>query len=68
MIVLKAGLVMLLLAFALFIITMIMNPERKLYAYFIVGSIYAMGIAVLLLFFGYIIGMITGGIPVIKVL
>ena len=68
MIVLKAGLVMLLLAFALFFIAMYLDPTRNLCAYFTVGSIYAMGIAVLLMFFGYIIGMITGSIPVIKVL
>lgn len=68
MIVLKAGLVMFLLAISLFIIAMLLKPEHKLYAYFIVGFVYAMGIAGLLMFFGYIIGMISGAIPVIKVL
>ena len=68
MIVFKAGLVLFLIAIVLFIIAMFLKPEHKLYAYFIIGFIYAMGIAVLLMFFGYIIGMISGAIPVIKVL
>ncbi len=68
MIVFKAGLVLLLIGILLFLIALVIGGSNKLYGYCIFGFTYAIGLAVLLMSFGYILGMITGAIPVIKVL
>ena len=68
MIVFKAGLALLLIGILLFFISLSIKASNKWYGYFIVGSIYATCLATFLIFFGYILGMITGSIPVIKVL
>lgn len=68
MIVFKAGLVLLLIGILLFLIALVIGGSNKLYGYCIFGFINAIGLAVFLMSIGYILGMITGAIPVIKVL
>ena len=68
MIVFKAGLVLLIIGILLFLISLAIKGSSKLYVYCTVGSVYAICLATFLIFFGYILGMITGAIPVIKVL
>lgn len=68
MIVFKAGLVLLIIGILLFLISLAIKGSNKLYGYCIVGSVYAICLATFLIFFGYILGMITGAIPVIKIL
>ncbi len=68
MIVFKAGLVLLIIGILLFLISLAVKGGTKLYRYCIVGSVYAICIATFLISFGYILGMITGAIPVVKVL
>ena len=68
MIVFKAGLVLLIIGILLLLISLDIKGSNKLYGYCIVGSVYAICLATFLIFFGYILGMITGAIPVIKVL
>lgn len=68
MIVFKAGLVLLLIGILLFLIALVIGGSNKLYGYCIFGFTHAIGLAIFLMFFGYILGMITGAIPVIKIL
>lgn len=68
MVVFKAGLVLLLIGILLFLISLAVKGGTKLCRYCIVGSIYSICIATFLISFGYILGMITGAIPVVKVL
>lgn len=68
MIVFKAGLVLLLIGILLFLISLAVKGSTKLCRYCIVGSVYAICLATFLISFGYILGMITGAIPVVKVL
>lgn len=68
MVVFKAGLVLLLVGILLFLISLAVKGGTKLCRYCIVGSIYSICIATFLISFGYILGMITGAIPVVKVL
>ena len=68
MIVFKAGLVLLIIGILLLLISLAIKGSNKLYGYCIVGSVYAICLATFMIFFGYILGMITGAIPVIKVL
>lgn len=68
MIVFKAGLALLLIGILLFLIALVIGGSNKLYGYCIFGFTHAIGLAVFLMSIGYILGMITGAIPVIKVL
>lgn len=68
MIVFKAGLVLLLIGILLFLISLAVKGNNKLCGYCIAGSVYAICLATFLISFGYILGMITGMAPVIKVL
>lgn len=68
MIVFKAGLALLIIGILLLLISLAIKGSNKLYGYFIVGSVYAICLATFLIFFGYILGMITGAIPVVKIL
>ena len=68
MIIFKAGLVLLIIGILLSLIAIAVKGCTKLSRYCIVGSVYAIHIATFLIFFGYIFGMITGAIPVVKVL
>lgn len=68
MIVFKAGLVLLIIGILLLLISLAIKGSNKLHGYCIVGSVYDICLATFLIFFGYILGMITGAIPVIKVL
>ena len=67
MIVFKAGFVLLLIGILLFFVSLVIK-NVKLCEYCMVVSLYAVYLAVFLMFLGYILGMITGAIPVIKVL
>lgn len=67
MIVFKAGLVLLLIGILLFLVALAAK-NKKLCEYCITGFVYAICLAIFLMFFGYILGMITGAIPVVKVL
>lgn len=67
MIVFKAGLVLLLIGILLFFVSLVIK-SGKLCGYCMVVSCYAVYLAIFLMFLGYILGMITGAIPVIKVL
>ena len=68
MIVFKAGLVLLIIGILLFLISLVVKRGTKLSGYCIVGSVYAICLATFLISIGYILGMITGAIPVVKVL
>lgn len=68
MIVFKAGLILLLIGILLFLVAITIGENNKLYAHCIIGFVYAICISTFLISFGYIYGMITGTIPVIKVL
>ena len=68
MIVFKAGLVLLIIGILLLLISFAINGSSKLYGYCIVGSVYAICLAIFMMFFGYIFGIITGAIPVVKIL
>lgn len=68
MIVFKAGLVLLIIGILLCLISLAIKGSNKLYGYCIVGSVYAICLATFLIFFGYILGMITGAIPVVKII
>ena len=68
MIVFKAGLALLLIGVLLLLISLAIKGSNKLYGYCIVGSVYAIFLATFLMFFGYILGIITGAIPVVKIL
>lgn len=68
MIVFKAGLILLLIGILLFLVALAIKGSSKLYGYCIVGSVYAICLATFLIFFGYILGMITGAIHVVKIL
>lgn len=67
MIVFKAGLVLLLIGILMFFVSLVIK-NGKLCGYCMVVSCYAVYLAIFLMFLGYILGMITGAIPVIKVL
>lgn len=67
MIVFKAGLILLLIGILLFLVALA-SKNKKLCEYCITGFAYAKYLAIFMMFFGYILGMITGAIPVIKVL
>lgn len=67
MIVFKAGLALLLIGILLYLVALAAK-NKKLREYCITGFVYAKYLATFLIFFGYILGMITGAIPVIKVL
>lgn len=67
MIVFKAGLILLLIGILLFLVALA-SKNKKLCEYCITGFAYAICLAIFMMFFGYILGMITGSIPVIKVL
>ena len=67
MIVFKAGLILLLIGILLFLEANV-TKNKKLRKYCITGFVYAKYLAIFMMLFGYILGMITGAIPVIKVL
>lgn len=67
MIVFKAGLALLLIGILLYLVALAAK-NKKLCEYCITGFAYAICLAIFMMFFGYILGMITGAIPVIKVL
>lgn len=68
MIVFKAGLVLLIIGILLLLISLAIKGSNKLYRYCIVGSVYAICLATFLIFFCYILGTITGTIPVVNIL
>lgn len=67
MIVFKAGLALLLIGIMLYLVALAAK-NKKLCEYCITGFAYAICLTIFMMFFGYILGMITGAIPVIKVL
>ena len=67
MIVFKAGLVLLIIGILLFLIYLAVK-NKKLCEYCITGFAYAICLAIFMMFFGYIFGIITGAIPVVKIL
>ena len=67
MIVFKAGLALLLIGILLYLVALAAK-NKKLCEYCIIGFAYAICLAIFMMFFGYIFGMITGAIPVVKIL
>lgn len=67
MIVFKAGLVLIIIGILLYFVALAAK-NKKLREYCITGFVYAKYLAIFMMFFGYILGIITGAIPVIKVL
>lgn len=67
MIVFKAGLVLLIIGILLLLVALA-SKNKKLCEYCITGFAYAICLAIFMMFFGYILGMITGAIPVVKIL
>lgn len=67
MIVFKAGLVLLIIGILLYLVALAAK-NKKLREYCITGFVYAKYLAIFMMFFGYILGIITGAIPVVNVL
>lgn len=67
MIVFKAGLILLLIGILLYLVALA-SKNKKLREYCITGFVYAKYLAIFMMFFGYILGIITCAIPAIKVL
>ena len=67
MIVFKAGLALLLIGILLYLVALAVK-NKKLCEYCITGFAYAICLAIFMMFFGYILGIITGAIPVVKIL
>ena len=67
MIVFKAGLALLLIGILLFLVALA-TKNKKLCEYCITGFAYDIFLAIFMMFFCYILGMITGAIPVVKIL
>lgn len=67
MIVFKSGLALLLIGVLLYLVALAAK-NKKLCEYCITGFAYAICLAIFMMFLGYILGMITGAIPVVKIL